>query len=142
MEMSFGSLFRMMCLLCAIVLAQWFPAQASAAGLKIGGFNAARGGSASFATLNMFPLRNAIQSAFPGTTFKLAGRISTTLTSSVDVLFLPSITGDASAIVPLTKAERQNLFNFALNGGTVLLFKFIRPFSSCGKRQPFRSIRP
>ena len=91
--------------------------------IAIGGFDASRGGTVSFAegdlTRNM---REAVLCVFPGATVSGTPSLSSAYLHTLDVIILASTSGAGSAISPLSPAEQDALTEYAIQGGVVLVF--------------------
>jgi hypothetical protein len=90
--------------------------------LKIGGFDASRGGFESLVPGEDGALANDITQAFPGTTFSFSNTLTPNFLAGVNAVILGVATTDFSAITPLTFSEQTALHNFVLDGGTALIF--------------------
>ena len=118
---------------CVAVLAAMFAAatsQFAAAGLVVGGFDAARGGFESLAPGEDSALASDISSAYPGTTFSFANTLTPSFLSGVQAVILGVATTDTSAVTPLSTSEQSALLNFVLGGGTALIFADNSTFAS------------
>jgi hypothetical protein len=108
------------------------------ADIVIGGFDATRGGLASFPTGSFFDsARQACQQNFDGVTFSSSPTLTPEYLSNVDVLVLSSIINNADRVTPLTFEERQALFDFVAAGGALLGLLDNQQFSETGIEAPF-----
>ncbi len=100
----------------------------SSGSLVIGAFNAARGGTFGLANsasgASAETMRAEILNAFPGATIVGVGvgGLTSAFLSTVNVVWLNSVSGNASSTSPLSAAEQTALQNFVNAGGGAILF--------------------
>ncbi len=96
---------------------------AASSNLRIGSFDASRGGIFSLSNgANSAAMRSSIQSNFSGATITGTSTLTASFLSNVDVLWLNSVSSNTSATTALTSAEQTALLNFVNAGGGVLIF--------------------
>src|SRR6266852_825539 len=81
----------------------------------IGGFDAGRGGYMSLRDSGSLSLlRSSVTSQFPGATFTANGTLTSAYLSTLNYLFVSSVTSNTSEITPLSESEQNALRNFVL----------------------------
>ncbi len=91
--------------------------------LRIGAFDGSRGGTFSLSNgSSAAAMKTLIQTSFPGVTITGTSTLTAEFLSTVDVLWLNSVSGNTSATAALTGAEKAALLAFVQNGGHALLF--------------------
>ncbi len=91
--------------------------------LRVGAFDGSRGGLFSLSDgANAAAMKSLISSTFAGTTFASTPTLTTAFLSTVDVVWLNSVSGNTSATTPLSGAEQAALLAFVQNGGHALIF--------------------
>ena len=113
---------RVLCAILLCIAALWTVPGTARAQLKIGGFDASRGGFESLAPGEDSALAIDITAAYPGTTFSFSNTLTPSFLAGVNAVILGVATTETSAITPLTSSEQTALQNFILNGGTALIF--------------------
>ncbi len=107
--------------------------------LRIGSFNAARGGDFSLSNgSSAAAMRSLIQTNFPVATFTGTSDLTTPgFLSSVDVLWLNSVFNNTTATSPLSSAEQTALLNFVKAGGRAFIFGESSAFDDSSLLAPF-----
>ncbi|MFM9960443.1 MAG: beta-propeller fold lactonase family protein, partial [Planctomycetaceae bacterium] len=91
--------------------------------LRIGSFDESRGGIFSLSNgSSAAAIRSAIQTNFAGTTFSGTSTLTASFLSTVDVVWLNSVSSNTASTTPLSAAEQAALLNFVNAGGGVLIF--------------------
>ncbi len=108
--------------------------------LRIGAFDGSRGGIFSLSDgANAAAMKSLIQSSFFGATITGTSTLTTAFLSTVDVVWLNSVSGNTSATTPLTGAEQAALLAFVQNGGHAMLFGENSVFDDESLLDPFNA---
>jgi hypothetical protein len=108
------------------------------ANLRIGAFDASRGGDFSLASgSNAAAMKAAILSSFPGATITGTSTLTSAFLKTVDVVWLNSVATNFSATSPLSAAEQAALQNFVTNGGGAIIFGEHTFFNDTSLLAPF-----
>ena len=108
--------------------------------LRIGAFDGSRGGIFSLSDgANAAAVKSLIQSSFSGATITGTSTLTTAFLSTVDVVWLNSVSGNTSATTPLTGAEQAALLAFVQNGGHALIFGENAVFDDESLLDPFNA---
>jgi hypothetical protein len=108
----------------AVMIALWATIGTANADLRIGGFDAGRGGMVGISDGAWFStLRTYITGACPsvGASFSGTGTLTPAYLAGIDVLFISTIKDGSAAITPLSPAEQAALLQFVLGGGGVVI---------------------
>lgn len=101
--------------------------------LVVGGFDAARGGQASFVSGSFFDMaRQACQQDFDDVTFTSSPTLTSEFLATVDVLVVSAITGNNSRITALSTEEASALSSFVNGGGALLALMDNSGFAATG----------
>ncbi len=108
--------------------------------LRIGAFDGSRGGTFSLSDgVNAAGVKSLIQSTFSGATITGTSTLTPAFLSTVDVVWLNSVSGNTSSTVALTGAEQAALLAFVQNGGHALLFGENGAFDDESLLDPFNA---
>jgi len=103
------------------------------ADIVVGGFDAARGGQASFVSGGLFDMaRQACQQDFDGVTFTSSPTLTPEFLATVDILIVSAITGNDNRITALSMEERTALSSFVVAGGALLALMDNSGFAETG----------
>jgi hypothetical protein len=92
-------------------------------GIVIGCFDTSRASVFSpSAGSSMTSFRANIAANFPGATFQSTNLLTSNFLSSISLLVVTAVAGNATEITPLSAAEQGALTNFVLAGGAALIF--------------------